>query len=59
MSDEVIYMPEFSGRKAVMEVSFRAEPFCKVYFTPYGRSDFWKCLFMLGANIPIDISVFV
>ncbi len=29
VSEEVIYMPEHSGRKAVMEVSFRAEPFCK------------------------------
>ncbi len=54
MSDEVIYMPEHSGRKAVMEVSFRAEPFCKVYFnTDYPK--LLKCL-LLGANIPIDIS---
>lgn len=27
ISDEIIYMPEHNGRKAVIDVSFRAEPF--------------------------------
>lgn len=42
VSDEVIYMPEHSGRKAVMEVSFRAEPFCKCILIRKAR--LWKCL---------------
>lgn len=54
MSDEVIYMPEHSGHKAVMEVSFRAEPFCKCIFDTEGPA--LGMPFMLGANIPIDIS---
>ena len=54
VSDEVIYMPEHSGRKAVMEVSFRAEPFCKCIFNTDGPT--LEMPFMLGANIPIDIS---
>ena len=47
-------MPEHSGRKAVMEVSFRAEPFCKCIFNTDGPA--LGMPFMLGANIPIDIS---
>lgn len=27
ISDEIVYMPEYGGKKAVMEVSFRTEPF--------------------------------
>ena len=54
VSDEVIYMPEHSGRKAVMEVSFRAEPFCKCIFDTEGPA--LEMPFMLDANIPIDIS---
>ena len=54
VSDEVIYMPEHSGHKAVMEVSFRAEPFCKCIFDTEGPA--LGMPFMLGANIPIDIS---
>ena len=54
MSDEVIYMPEHGGRKAVMEVSFRAEPFCKCIFDTEGPA--LEMPFMLDANIPIDIS---
>ena len=54
VSDEVIYMPEHSGRKAVMEVSFRAEPFCKCIFNTDGPT--LEMPFMLGANIPVDIS---
>ena len=44
MSDEVIYMPEHSGRKAVMEVSFRAEPFCKCIFDTEGP--IWKTFYV-------------
>ena len=54
VSDEVIYMPEHGGRKAVMEVSFRAEPFCKCIFDTEGPA--LEMPFMLDANIPIDIS---
>ena len=54
VSDEVIYMPEHGGHKAVMEASFRAEPFCKCIFDTEGPA--LEMPFMLGANIPVDIS---
>ena len=52
VSDEVIYMPEYSGRKAVMEVSFRAEPFCKCIFDTEGPA--LEMPFMLDANILVS-----
>ncbi len=36
VSDEILYMPERGGKKAVMEVSFRTEPFCRCSFNENG-----------------------
>lgn len=54
VSDEVIYMPEHSGRKAVMEVSFRLEPFSKCIFGTDGPS--LEMPLSISENIPINIT---
>lgn len=54
VADEVIYMPEHSGRKAVMEVSFRLEPFCKCIFDTDGPT--LQMPLEISGNIPINIT---
>lgn len=54
VSDEIIYMPEHSGRKAAMEVSFRVRPFGACVFDTDGPTI--GLPLELNSNIPIDIS---
>lgn len=54
VSDEIIYMPENSGKKAVIEVSFRAEPFGYCIFDNDGPT--LDTALRIDSNLPLDIS---
>lgn len=54
VSDEVIYMPEHNGTKAVVEVSLRAKPFGICVFGTKGPK--LKTHIKLGTKIPIGLS---
>lgn len=54
--DEIIYMPENDGRKAMLEVSFRVEPFGYCIFDNNGPildDALW-----IGSNIPIEMDTY-
>ncbi|MDY3971597.1 MAG: phage tail family protein [Clostridia bacterium] len=53
ITDEIIYMPEHDGRKAVLEVSFRVQPFGSCIFGTEGPV--MDCVEVhLDSTIPID-----
>lgn len=54
VSDEIIYMPEHEGRKAVIEVTFSAEPFSRCVFGTDGPTIGMEHI-VIGDNIPIGI----
>ncbi len=54
VSDEIIYMPEHEGRKAVIEVTFSTEPFSKCIFNTDGPAIGTDAI-CIGDNIPIGI----
>ncbi len=53
VSDEIIYMPEHGGSKAVIEASFRAKPFGRAIFDSDGPV--LGCEIRLGEKIPIGL----
>lgn len=55
--DEIMYMPEHNGRKTVIEVSFRAEPFGFGVFDTDGPT--LGTEIELDTNIPMQISDFM
>lgn len=54
VNDEIIYMPEHEGRKAVIEVTFGAEPFSKCIFDTDGPAIGIDSV-CIGDSIPIGI----
>lgn len=52
ITDEIIYMPEHDGKKAVMEITFRVKPFGECIFGSEGPALDTVCI-RLDENIPI------
>ena len=55
VSDEIIYMPEHEGRKAVIEVTFSTEPFSKCIFDSADGPCLDIDAVLIGDNLPIGI----
>ncbi|MBQ8301762.1 MAG: hypothetical protein IJX57_07380, partial [Clostridia bacterium] len=55
VSDEIIYVPEHEGRKAVIEVTFRAEPFSKCVFDSMDGPHLDIDAVLIGDNLQIGI----
>lgn len=53
LSDEIIYMPEHGGKKAVMEVTFHTEPFCDCAFDEQGPA--LEDAVLLSSEIPLEM----
>ncbi len=57
ISDEIIYLPEHAGKTAVLDISFRVQPFSTCVFSSEGPAlDFAASL---DTNIPIGIDVYL
>lgn len=57
ISDEIIYLPEHAGKTAVLEISFRVQPFSTSAFSSEGPVlDF---AVPIDANIPIGIDAYL
>lgn len=55
VDDEIIYMPEHEGRKAVIDVSFRAEPFSQCIFNSLDGPCLDVPVITIGDCVPIGI----